>query len=117
IYAGWFARQGSAYSAESWPHFVFFAGSLLGTQMVVDLVGRLRLETRAGRRREAETVLLMLLGRALARCSTVREAAEVLTQRLHSLFQAEAWMLVPGPGDQWNRLPAVAGGPDCPPPS
>jgi two-component system sensor histidine kinase KdpD len=117
IYAKLFARQGSGFSAETWPHFIFFAASLLGTQMLVDLVGRLRLETRAGRRREAETVLLMLLGRALARCSTVQEAAEVLAQRLHRLFQAEAWMLLPGENDQWTRLPQAEGAPDCPPPS
>lgn len=117
LYGTLFARQGSGFSAETWPHFIFFAASLVGSQMLVDVLGRLRLETRAGRRREAETVLLMLLGRALARCSTVPEAAEVLAQRLHSLFQAEAWMLLPGAEDQWTRLPATEGGPACPPPS
>ena len=117
IYFRLFAREGTGFSAETWPHFAFFAASLLGTQLMVDLVARLRLETRTGRRREAETVLLMLLGRALARCSTVEEAAEVLVQRLHSLLQAEAWLLLPGQADAWTHLPALPEGPDCPPPS
>jgi len=59
----------------------------------------------------------MLLGRALARCSTVQEVSEVLAQRLHSLFQAEAWVLLPLEGDRWNRLPQEDGAPACPPPS
>jgi two-component system sensor histidine kinase KdpD len=117
IYGFLFARQGSGFSAENWPHFIFFAAAILGSQLLVDLVGRLRLETRAGRRREAETVLLMLLGRALARCSTVSEVGEVLAQRLHSLFQARAWMLVAGAGDQWLALPAPPEVVPAPPPS
>jgi len=113
LYGVLFAKQSPG---EAWPHFIFFAATLLGSQLLVDLVGRLRLETRAGRRREAETVLLMLLGRALARCSTLPEVAEVLARRLHRLFQAQAWMLQAGEGDAWICLPEAA---DhlCPPPS
>lgn len=117
IYGFLFARQGSGFSGETWPHFLFFAATLVGSQLLVDVVGRLRLETRAGRRREAETVLLMLLGRALARCSTAREVGEVLAQRLHSLFQAEAWMRVAGPGDTWLDGPGPDPDPACPAPS
>jgi len=59
----------------------------------------------------------MLLGRALGRCSTAREVAEVLAERLHGLFQAEAWMLVPGEGDTWRQLPEAPEAPPSPRPS
>ncbi|BDU71393.1 ATP-binding protein [Mesoterricola silvestris] len=116
-YALWFNRPFGVLSVDSWPRFVAFAATVLGAQALVDLVGQLRQETRLGRRREAETVLLMLLGRALARCSTVQEVAEVLAQRLHSLFQADAWVLLPAPGDRWLRLPEGGEVPPGPPPS
>ena len=117
LYFAFFNRPFGVLSVDSWPRLVSFSATLLGTQVLVDLVGQLRQETRSGRRREAETVLLMLLGRALARCSTLQEVSEVLAQRLHSLFQAEAWVLLPAEGDTWHRLPHGAGAPPCPPPS
>ncbi len=117
IYAYWFNKPFGVLSVDSWPRFVSFSATVLGAQLLVDLVGQLRQETRSGRRREAETVLLMLLGRALARCSTVPEVAEVLAQRLHSLFQADAWVLLPTGDDAWTRLPQGEDVPPCPPPS
>lgn len=117
IYLTWFNRPFGVVSVDSWPRFISFTATVIGVQVLVDLVGQLRQETRSGRRREAETVLLMLLGRALARCSGLQEISEVLAQRLHSLFQAEAWVLLPGEGDVWNCLPADGEAPPCPPPS
>ena len=117
IYAYYFDEPRHVFSIADGPKFLYFLGSLLVVQVLVDLVGRLRQETKAGRRREAEMVLLMLLGRALARCSTVQEVAEVLVQRLQSLFQAKAWLLVPAEKDTWNYLPESGDGPPCPPPS
>lgn len=116
LYDYWFEARFTLV-IEDWRKFLYFLGTLLTVQLVVDLVRRLRLETRAGRRREAETVLLMLLGRALARCSTIQEVSEVLARRLQSLFQARACLLVPGPEDTWIRLPEFASAPDCPAPS
>lgn len=117
LYVDRFAKPGGIVTGEGWPRFAAFLATLLGAQILVDLMGQVRQETRSGRRREAETVLLMLLGRALARCATVPEVSEVLAQRLHSLFQAEAWVLLPGPEGGWNRLPPGASAPDCPPPT
>lgn len=110
-------RLSGADPASAWPRFVAFAAVVLGAQGLVDLVGQLRQETRLGRRREAETVLLMLLGRGLARCATAREVAEALVRRLGSAFQAEAWVLLPAEGDEWIRLPEGDGAPPCAPPS
>lgn len=115
VYLYFFAEPRFRFSFADWPKLLYFLGTLLVVQVLVDLVDRLRLETRTSRRREAETVLLMLLGRALARCSTIQEAAEVLSLRFRSLFQAEAWLLLPGPGDAWIHLPEEEG--SLPPPS
>lgn len=102
---------------EDWRRFLIFLGTLVTVQVVVELLRKLRLETRAGRRREAETVLLMLLGRALARCSTVQEVSEVLARRLQNRFQAKTRLLIPQEGDAWTCLPEPTPDPDCPPPS
>jgi two-component system sensor histidine kinase KdpD len=59
----------------------------------------------------------MLLGRALARCSSVQDVAAVLAERLQRLFQAQAWMVVPGGGDSWVHLPETGDAPACPRPS
>ena len=116
IYVKFFAGPIGAFTVDTWPRFAAFTATLIGAQMLVDLVGQVRQETRSGRRREAETVLLMLLGRALARCSTVQEVSEVLAQRLHSLFQAEAWVLLPAGDLAWKRLPQEGTEPACLPP-
>lgn len=105
------------YQPEDWDNGLYLAGALVLVQMVVLLVDRLRQETRSLRRREAETLLVMLLGRALGRCATAREVAQVLAERMHGLFQAEAWMLVPGPGDTWMQLPEAPEAPPSPRPS
>ena len=104
------------FSFAGWPRVLYFLGTLSVVLLLMDLVDRLRLETKAGRRREAETVLLMLLGRALAHCSTLQEVAEVLSQRIRSLFQADAWLLTQEDGETWSRRPATTGAPTCPPP-
>lgn len=116
IYLYLFAEPRFDFFFTDWPRLLYFLGTLVVVQVLVDLVDRLRRETRAGRRREAETVLLMLLGRALARCSTLQEAAEVLADRIRSLFRAEAWLLVPGTANTWHRLPESDEPPFCPPP-
>ena len=102
---------------EDWTNLLYLGATLILVQMVVLLVDRLHQETRSLRRREAETLLLMVLGRALARCSTAREVAAVLAERLHGLFQAQVWMLVPGEGDTWVHLPETEEAPVCPRPS
>lgn len=117
VYGLFFNRASGTVPVDGWPRFLAFAATVLGAQALVDVVGQLRQETRLGRRREAETVLLMLLGRGLARCSTVQEVAGVLARRLRSLFQAEAWVLLPAEGDLWNHLPEDGGAPPCAPPS
>lgn len=117
VYGFLSGRASGGAPVDGWPRFVAFAATVLGAQVLVDLVGQLRQETRLGRRREAETVLLMLLGRGLARCSTVQEVAGVLARRLRSLFQAEAWVLLPADGDLWTRLPGGGDAPPCAPPS
>jgi two-component system, OmpR family, sensor histidine kinase KdpD len=105
IYLYLFAEPRFNFTFTDWPKLLYFLGTLALVQMLVDLVDRLRLETRTSRRREAETVLLMLLGRALARCSTIEEAADVLSKRSRSLYQSEARLLIPDQGDRWIRIP------------
>ena len=105
LYLYLFAEPRFQFSFTDWPRLLYFLGTLVLVQVVVSLLDRLRRETRAGRRREAETVLLLLLGRALAKCATLEEAAVVLAQRCRSLFQAEAWLLVPDGDQGWRRLP------------
>jgi two-component system sensor histidine kinase KdpD len=101
--------------AEQGFRFLFFAGTLSAIHTVVDLVENLHRETRAGRRREAEAMLLTLLGRALARCTTREEVAEVLIARLGSLLRMPAWVLVPGAeGGPWTVLGPGEGGPSAP---
>jgi two-component system sensor histidine kinase KdpD len=102
---------------EDWTNGCYLAGTLILVQMVVVLVDRLNQETRSLRRREAETLLLMVLGRALARCASAREVAAVLAERAQGLFQAQAWLIVPGPDDTWVHLPETADPPPCPRPS
>jgi len=115
IFAFWFIPDPFPYQPGDWTNGLYLTGALV--QMVVLLVDRLHQETRALRRREAETLLVMLLGRALGRCSTARDVAQVLADRLHGLFQAEAWMLVPGDGDTWLQLPEAPEAPPSPCPS
>ncbi len=117
LFYDYFLENRFSFFIEDWLKFFYFLGTLVTVQVLVDLVRRLHLETRAGRRREAETVLLMLLGRALARCSTIQEVSEVLSRRLQSLFQCKASLLIPGEGDTWIRMPECTNIPDCPPPS
>jgi two-component system sensor histidine kinase KdpD len=105
------------YQAGDWTNALYLAGTMTLVQLVVVLVDRLHRETRVLRQREAEALLVMLLGRALAKCATVRELAQVLTERLHGLFQAQAWVLVPGPGDTWLQLPETPAAPPSPRPS
>jgi len=105
------------FQPEDWTNGLYLAGALAMTQMVVLLVDRLHLETRLLRRREAETLLVMLLGRALGRCSTAREVALVLAERLRGLFQAQAWLLFPGEGDGWLSLPEAPEAPASPRPT
>ena len=102
---------------EDWSNGLYMAAALILVQMVVVLVDRLHRETRSLHRREAETILLMLLGRALARCATAAEVAEVLADRLNGLFRAQAWILVPAPGDTWRQFPEGEPAPACPRPS
>jgi len=113
----WFIPDRFPYRPEDWDNGLYLAGALVMVQMVVLLIDRLHKETRLLRRREAETLLVMLLGRALARCATAREVALVLAERLHGLVQAQAWMLVPGPGDSWLQLPEQPEAPPGPHPS
>ncbi len=105
------------YRPEDWTNGFYLLGALILVQMVVLLVDRLDRETRSLRRREAETLLIMLLSRALARCSTVQEVALVLAKRLQGLFQAQAWVLFEGEGDTWRQLPESPQAPPCPRPS
>jgi len=117
IFAARFIPDPFPYRPEDWTNGLYLAGALAMTQMVVVLVDRLHLETRLLRRREAETLLVMLLGRALGRCSTAREVALVMAERLHGLFQAQAWMLFAGPGDTWLSLPESPEAPASPRPT
>ncbi len=116
IYLYFFAEPRFHLSFTDWPKLLYFVGTLGLIQVLVVLVDRLRLETKAGRRREAETVLLMLLGRALARCTNLQEVADVLSQRIRSLYQAEGWLLIPGDLATWTRLPESGEAPPCPAP-
>ncbi|MDR3670589.1 MAG: ATP-binding protein [Holophaga sp.] len=117
IFAGWFLQGRFPYQPGDWTNGLYLAAALVLVQMVVVLVDRLHLETRLVRRREAETVLVMLLGRALGRCSTAREVALVLAERLDGLFQAQAWMLFAGEGDTWVALPESPEPPPSPRPT
>lgn len=90
---------------RDWTHMASLAGILAVVLLLVDLVRKLALETRSGRRREAETVLLMLLGRTLARCGTLQELADVLVKRCQSLLQVQAALLVRGEDGNWMSLP------------
>lgn len=112
-----YSRSPFPYQTADWTNGLFLAGTLALVQLVVVLVDRLHLETRALRRREAEALLVLLLGRALARCVTIQEMAQVLTERLQGLFQAQAWVLVPGAGDTWTQLPEAPEAPASPRPS
>jgi len=102
---------------EDWSNGFYLSAALVLVQMVVLLVDRLHQETRSLHRREAETILLMLVGRALGRCATAREVASVLAERLQGLFRAQAWLLVPGEGDAWRPFPESLEPPPCPRPS
>jgi two-component system sensor histidine kinase KdpD len=117
VFAARFTAARFPYRPEDWTNGLYLAGALVLVQMVVLLVDRLDRETRSLRRREAETVLVMLLGRALARCSTVQDVALVLAERLHGLFQAQAWILFAGEGDSWRQLPESPQAPPSPRPS
>jgi two-component system sensor histidine kinase KdpD len=117
VFAVWFIPGRFPYQSEDWTNGLYRGGALVLVQMVVVLVDRLHQETRSLHRREAETLLIMLMGRALGRCSTAREVALVLADRLHGLFQAQAWMLVPGEGDTWLQLPESPDAPPSPHPS
>jgi two-component system sensor histidine kinase KdpD len=103
-----------AFTDES--RFLYFTGTLVVAQVLMHLMDRLSLEMRTSRRREAETVLLLLLGRALARCATTLEVAVVLTQRFRSLYQADAWLLVPQQDGSWVSLPGSSDPPPFPDP-
>jgi two-component system sensor histidine kinase KdpD len=103
--------------AEDLANGLYLAGALVLVQMVVMLVDRLHLETRSLHRREAESLLVMVLGRALGRCSTEAEVAAVLAERLHGMFRTQAWILVPAEGDRWTHLPEAPEPPPCPRPS
>jgi K+-sensing histidine kinase KdpD len=116
-FAAWFVQGRFPFQPEDWDNGLYLAGALVLVQMVVVLVDQLHQETRSLRRREAETLLVMLLGRALGRCSTTREVAQVLAERMRGLSQAQAWMLVPGEGDAWVQLPEAPEAPDSPRPS
>jgi two-component system sensor histidine kinase KdpD len=105
------------FAPEAWTNLLYLAGTLILVRMVVLLVDRLHQETRSLHRREAETLLLMVLGRALGRCATAGEVASVLAERAQGLFQAQAWLIVPGPGDTWLHLPQAPEPPPCPRPS
>ncbi len=117
IYLFLFAEPRFHFAFESWPRFLYFTGTLVVVQVLVSLMDRLRLEMRTSRRREAETVLLLLLGRALARCTTKLEVAEVLTQRFRSLYQADAWLLVPREDGSWVSLSEPSDPPPLPDPN
>ena len=49
LYAYYFDLPRHVFSIEDWPKFLYFLGTLLVVQVLVDLVGRLRQETKAGR--------------------------------------------------------------------
>ena len=117
LYYWLFASAPFPYHTGDWTNVLFLAGTLLLVQMVVLLVDRLHQETRSLHRREAETLLIMLLGRALARCTTARDVAQVLAERLQGLFRAQAWVLTPGAGDTWVHLPETPEAPPSPRPS
>jgi two-component system sensor histidine kinase KdpD len=112
-----YSRSPFPYQAADWTNALYLGGTLILAQLVVVLVDRLHRETRALRRREAEALLVLVLGRALAGCTTVGEMAQVLTERLQGLFKAQAWVLVPGAGDTWVQLPAAPAAPASPRPS
>jgi len=117
LYDFWFLHHLLPAGPEQWSNCLSLAATLVLVQLVVLLVDRLHQETRSLGRREAETLLLMVLGRALARCATAGEVAAVLAERLQGLFQAQAWVLVVGPGDSWRSLPEAPEPPPCPRPS
>ena len=108
---------GPPFRAEGWTRLLVLAGILVLVQMVVLLVDRLHQETRSLHRREAESLLLMILGRALGRCASAREVAEVLAERTRGMFQAQAWLRVPELDDTWITLPEAPEPPACPRPS
>jgi two-component system sensor histidine kinase KdpD len=112
-----YSRSPFPYQQEDWVDALYLAGTLVLVQMVVVLVDRLHRESRSLHRREAEALLVMLLGRALAKCATVRDTALVLAERLHGLFGAQAWILVPGAGDTWAQVPETPEAPPSPRPS
>jgi two-component system sensor histidine kinase KdpD len=117
LYYWLFASAPFPYHTGDWTNVLFLAGTLLLVQTVVLLVDRLHQETRALHRREAETLLIMLLGRTLARCTTARDVAQVLVERLQGLVRARAWVLTPGAGDTWVQLPETPEAPPSPHPS
>ncbi|WP_243345626.1 ATP-binding protein [Mesoterricola sediminis] len=116
LYAGVFPGPARGLAVGDWPHLAAFAANQGGVLLLVHLLERLRREYRAGRIAQAESVLLMLLGRSLARCSTIEEVAEVLTQRIQGLFHAEAWMRLPAEGGGWRSYPEGRPAPPCPAP-
>jgi two-component system sensor histidine kinase KdpD len=116
LYLYFFAEPRFSLAFSDGPRLFYFLGTLVLVQVLVALVDRLKLEARIIRRREAETVLLLLLGRALARCASLGEAAEVIARRFRNIFQAEAWLLVPTPEGAWDRYPEAGPAPPCPPP-
>jgi len=93
IYEVFFRGGPRPLGPRDWPGLGAFIGAVTLAQVFMALVDRIKLETRAIHRLEAETALLMLLGRALARCTSREEVAEVLAERSGGLLKARAWLL------------------------
>jgi two-component system sensor histidine kinase KdpD len=112
LYEIWF-RAGTPLDSQDLPALGVFLLILVLAQIFAGLAGKFQSEARAVHRMEAETALLMLLGRALLRCTTREEVAGVLAERSRGLVNARAWLLAPLDGEGWERLPL---GGDPPPP-
>ncbi len=103
-------------TAAHWPNLLFFLTMLLAAQAVIGLLHRLRQQAREVHKREVHTASLYLLGRALARCRTVDDVAQIAAEHLRRVFKVNACLLFPD-GDGWRALPPPSLDPGLPPPS
>ncbi|MFZ1375762.1 MAG: ATP-binding protein [Geothrix sp.] len=87
-----------------WPNLLFFLAMLLAAQAVVGLLHRLRRQAREVHRREVHTASLYLLGRALGRSRSPEEVAATAAEHIHTVFKAEASLLLALPTG-WQTSP------------